>query len=276
MADLLAAVAAALRDAADQAIVPRFRTLERSAIVEKSPGDWVTDADREAEELITRALSVLTPGVPVVAEEASAADPTLVAEGHRHDAVWVLDPLDGTTSFIAGDPDFATMCALVEDGVVSASWIWQPVRGQMFTASRGGGAFVDGVPIARERARVGAPASLQGVLRTRYMPPELRRAALDGFEDAGLVHAEVSAAGVVYPMAARGQLSHALYWRTLPWDHAPGTLLAEEAGLVVARLDRTPYRPWDGRFGLLSASDQRAWDVVRAALPSEIDDSSTE
>ena len=62
-------------------------------------------------------------------------------------------------------------------------------------------------------------------------------------------------------MAAMGALSHALYWRTLPWDHAPGTLLAEEVGLTVARLDGSEYRPWDGRSGLLTAAGQAVWDA---------------
>jgi len=270
--ELQDAVGAVLREAAERAIVPRFRALERTAIIEKSPGDWVTDADHEAEELITRALTDLTPGVPVVGEEAAAADPTLLADGDRHDAVWVLDPLDGTKSFIAGSPDFATMCALVEGGDVTASWIWQPKHGRLWTAIRGGGAFADGVRLAPPVPPAGSPESWHGVLRTRYMPPDLRASALAGFTASGLVQAEVSAAGVVYPLAAAGELSHALYWRTLPWDHAPGTLLVQEAGMVVARLDRSPYRPWDGRFGVLTAADQRVWDVVRGSLPPVIND----
>ena len=276
MSDLREAVGDALREAAERSIVPRFRALEQSAIFEKAPGDWVTDADREAEDLITRALAGLTPGVPVIGEEASAADPTLLAEGDRHDAVWVLDPLDGTKSFIAGSPDFASMCALVENGDVVASWIWQPIRGQMYTATRGGGAFADGIRLTRPQSPTGLPPSWPGVLRTRYMPRELRQAALDGLAASGLSHADVSAAGVVYPMAVVGQLSHALYWRTLPWDHAPGTLLAKEAGMVVARLDGSAYRPWDGRFGVLTAVDQRVWDGVRGSLPATIDDVSPE
>ena len=272
--DLTSAVADALRQAAEQAIVPRFRALEQSAVFEKSPGDWVTDADHEAEELITRALTALTPGTPIVGEEASAADPTLLEEGGRHDAVWVLDPLDGTKSFIAGSPDFATMCALVREGEAVASWIWQPMHGQLFTASRGGGAFAGGTRLSRPEPPSGLPPSWRGVLRTRYMPAALRDQALAGFESSGLVHESVTAAGVVYPLAATGALSHALYWRTLPWDHAPGALLAQEAGLVVARLDGAPYRPWDGRFGLLTAVGPEVWDTVRGALPADIDDSS--
>ena len=118
----------AIKDAAERSVVPRFRALEAHAISEKSPGDWVTDADHECEELLTASLLAIEPGVPVVGEEASAADRTLLRDGHTHDRVWVLDPVDGTRAFIEGSPDFATMVALIEDGVTTAAWIWQPIR----------------------------------------------------------------------------------------------------------------------------------------------------
>ena len=267
-----AEVALTIRSTAEQAIVPRFRSLESSAITEKSPGDWVTDADHEAEEIITRALQQIDPGAHVIGEEASAADPSLLAEADAYDRVWVLDPLDGTKAFIAGSPDFATMVALIEHGRAQAAWIWQPIHGRMFTAVRGSGAFVDGVRLTPPTSPGEAKGSWRGVLRTRYMPAGLRSAAVDGFAAVGLGHSEVTAAGVAYPMAAIGDLTHALYWRTLPWDHAPGTLLAQEAGLVVARLDGSEYRPWDARYGVLTAVDQAVWDGVRGSLPADLDD----
>lgn len=269
---LIDEVASAIRRVADQAIVPRFRALERSAITEKAPGDWVTDADHESEELLTKALLELDPGVAVVGEEAAAADESILAGAHAHDRAWVLDPLDGTRSFIDGSPDFATMVALTEDGLTTAAWIWHPIHQRMYTAVRGGGAFVDGVQLPQPDPPATDRAGWRGVLRTRLMTPDLRAAAMDGFAAEGLEHTPVSAAGMVYPMAATGELTHALYWRTLPWDHAPGTLLAEEVGLTVARLDGSPYRPWDGRFGVLTAANETVWDGVRAALPRSIDD----
>ena len=272
MPNLVDAVADAVRAAADQAILPRFRALERSAISEKGPGDWVTDADHEGEELLTAALGVLDPGVPVIGEEASAADPTLLDHAHVHARAWVLDPLDGTKSFIDGSADFATMVALIEDDITVASWIWQPVHGRMFTAVRGGGAFENGHRLAPSAPTGSDRDGWRGVLRTRMMPADLRSAALDGFDEAGLTHTPIAAAGVVYPMVATGELTHALYWRTLPWDHAPGTLLAEEVGFTVGRLDGSPYHPLDGRLGVLTASDQPLWDAVRSALPSDLPD----
>ena len=82
-------------------------------------------------------------------------------DAHTHERVWVIDPVDGTNSFIDGSPDFATMVALVESNEVTASWIWQPIHGRMFTAVRGQGSFENG-------ERIAAPA-------TRYRPGVMAR-----------------------------------------------------------------------------------------------------
>ena len=260
------AVSRAIRDAADHAVVPRFRALGAHAITEKSPGDWVTDADHECEDLLTAALHAIEPGVPVVGEEAVASDPSLLTVAHGHERAWVLDPVDGTKAFIDGSPDFATMVALVEDGVTTASWIWQPIHGQMFTDVMGHGATHNGKELPAPRDP-GPRTQWLGLLRTHSMPPLVRATANVSLEQAGLHHTQVAAAGVAYPKAATGEFAYAFYWRTLPWDHAPGALLAQEAGLTVQRLDGTPYRPFDGRAGLLTGATSEVWATVRAALP---------
>ncbi|MCZ3386648.1 MAG: inositol monophosphatase family protein [Actinomycetia bacterium] len=266
---LRAVVDHAIRDATDRTVVPRFRTLEAKAITEKSPGDWVTDADHECEELLTAALQSIEPGVPVVGEEAVAADPSLLATAHKHDRAWVLDPVDGTKEFIDGSPDFATMVALVEGGITTASWIWQPIHGQMFAAVGGAGATRNGRPLEARRDQ-GPREQWRGLLRTRAMPAALRTASDASLERAGLHHTHVAAAGVTYPLAATGEFAYALYWRTLPWDHAPGALLAQEAGLTIQRLDGTPYRPFAGGPGLLTAATPEVWATVRDALPADL------
>jgi fructose-1,6-bisphosphatase/inositol monophosphatase family enzyme len=73
-------------------------------------------------------------------------------------------------------------------------------------------------------------------------------------------------AGAEYPAVARGQQDFAVFWRTLPWDHAAGTLFLTEAGGMAARLDGTPYRVTDPRTGLLVAHNPAVWSETRAAL----------
>jgi fructose-1,6-bisphosphatase/inositol monophosphatase family enzyme len=266
---LVDTVAQAMRDAADRAVVPRFRTLQAHAITEKSPGDWVTDADHECEDLLTAALHVIEPGVPVVGEEAVASDPSVLTVADGHERAWLLDPVDGTKAFIDGSPDFATMVALVDGGVTTAAWIWQPIHRQMFSAVRGQGATCAGRPLGPP-TDPGPRTRWHGLLRTHAMPEALRSASNTGLQRAGLHHTQVAAAGVTYPKAVTGEFAYALYWRTLPWDHAPGALLAEEAGLTVRRLDGTPYRPFDGGLGLLTAATSGVWATVRGALPKDL------
>jgi fructose-1,6-bisphosphatase/inositol monophosphatase family enzyme len=204
--------------------------------------------------------------VPVVGEEAAAQDPSILTAATAQQRVWLLDPVDGTRSFIAGSPDFATMVALVEEGVATAAWVWQPVRAHMFVAMRGRGLTRDGQPLTRP-ADLAVPSPLRGVPRTSLMPQPLRHEVEAAFASAALPATDVLAAGVAYPKLCEGSLDYALYWRTLPWDHAPGELFAREAGLVSRRLDGTAYRPWDGRRGLLTAANQQTWEAVRALLP---------
>ena len=90
--ELVDAVSIAVRTAAERAILPRFRQLSSAAIIEKSPGDYVTDADHETEALLTSALTALEPGVPIIGEEAMAVDATPMDEAHAHERVWVIDP----------------------------------------------------------------------------------------------------------------------------------------------------------------------------------------
>lgn len=270
MIELGPAVERAIRQAAKTAVVPRFRALEADAITEKSPGDWVTDADHECEDLLTTALGAIEPGVPVVGEEAVASDPSLLTVASSHDRAWLVDPVDGTKAFIDGSPDFATMVALVEGGITTASWIWQPIHAQMFSALKGGGASHNGEAL-RAPSDPGPREQWRGLLRTHAMPAALRSASEASLESAGFNHTQVAAAGVTYPKTATGEFAYALYWRTLPWDHAPGALLAEEAGRTVRRLDGTPYRPFDGGLGLLTTATPDVWAAVRGALPKDLE-----
>ncbi|MGW4893994.1 inositol monophosphatase family protein [Kitasatospora sp. NPDC004240] len=260
-------VAEILAETADEVVLPRFRSLATGEVMEKAPGEVVTIADREAEVIISRRLRELLP-VPVVGEEAVAADPALARALHAEPAAWLVDPVDGTSNFIAGKADFAVMCSLVRAGETVASWIWQPVGRTSYTAELGAGAWRDGHRLTRTPAPA-APGSWRCSLKSRFLDADeharLQRAAADAF---GRVTPGRSAAGIEYPDLADGATDVILYWRTLPWDHAPGSLLVTEAGGVSARLDGTPYRPEapGGEDGLLVAADPETWERARAVL----------
>jgi fructose-1,6-bisphosphatase/inositol monophosphatase family enzyme len=109
-------------------------------------------------------------------------------------------------------------------------------------------------------------AELRGVAHTRYLDAGRRdrvKAAAALFGELG---AGSSCAGIDYAQVVDGDLDCVLFWRTLPWDHAPGTLLVTEAGGAARWPDGTDYGPAEMRTGLLIAADDRCWQVARALL----------
>ena len=258
------AVTKILREAAQESILPRFRSLGRDEVTEKAPGEIVTVADRESEATITRRLRELL-DVPVVGEEATSTEPKLLRALADEPAVWLVDPLDGTRNFVRGSEDFAVMAALVREGEAVASWILRPTQDRVYTAEIGSGAWCDGRRLRREPAPA-EPARMRGAVQSRFLSPSARErveAAVDRFAEVG---PGASCAGVDYPRLAEGELDFVLYHRTLPWDHTPGCLLITEAGGVALRPEGDPYRPGDDRLGLLNAADEATWRIARSLL----------
>ncbi|MGW1175738.1 inositol monophosphatase family protein [Kitasatospora sp. NPDC002543] len=263
---LIDKVAEILAEASAEAVEPRFRALAAGEVMEKAPGELVTVADREAEAIIARRLHELLP-VPVVGEEAVAADPALAMALHDEPAAWLVDPVDGTANFVAGRPEYAVMCSLVRSGRTVASWIWQPATATAYCAELGSGAWRDGVRLSRPPAPKDV-SKLRGSVKSRYLDAEHRRRLQDNVASFGEISAGRHAAGIEYPDVVDGRSDFVLYWRTLPWDHAPGSLLVTEAGGVSARPDGTPYRPEAPgcEDGLLVAADPETWELTRSIL----------
>lgn len=263
----------ALEAIADEVILPRFRALQAGEVEEKSPGEVVTIADREAEARIAAVLGELRPDAVVIGEEAVAGHPHLLGALESDATCWLIDPLDGTKNFIEGSPDFAVMVALVEAGETVASWIWRPIERIAHVAERGAGAFCNG-----ERQHVALPvhvpalADLSGVVDvpgavlSRFLTPEQRAKLAEIAPMFGGIGSGSLCAGVDYPMIVAGHQRFVRYERLSPWDHAAGTLYLAEAGGCVRRWDGGAYAPGRPGNGLLAASDAAAWTLVREAL----------
>jgi len=263
---LMEKVAEILAEASAEVVEPRFRALAAGEVMEKAPGEVVTIADREAEVIITRRLRELLP-VPVVGEEAVAADPALALALHSEPACWLVDPVDGTSNFIAGRPDFAVMASLVRAGQTVAAWIWQPVTGTAYAAELGSGAWRDGHRLLRAPA-ADAPEKWRGSVKSRFLDPAEHHRLRTNARAFGHLTDGLRSAGMEYPQIADGDQEFIFYWRTLPWDHAPGSLLITEAGGVSARLDGSAYRPDPPgcEDGLLVACDPATWEQTRDIL----------
>lgn len=251
-----------LQDVAADVIEPRFRALGEGQVMEKGPGDLVTVADREAEVLITAALNRAYPDALVLGEEAAAADPTLLDRFRGVEHAFTVDPVDGTRNFVHGSPDHAVMAAELRGGEVVRSWIWQPQHRTAYVAERGAGAWRNGRrlqrPPAGDRPR-GATSRHRWLGRSLDSLPALTPTW--------------TCCGVDYPKLVEGETDYLLYRRTMPWDHAPGSLLLSEAGGCTGTFAGSPY---DAQAvlpsGLVAAADRATYELVQGllgALPGE-------
>jgi fructose-1,6-bisphosphatase/inositol monophosphatase family enzyme len=255
-------VGALMAEAAERAILPRFRALAQNEIEEKSPGELVTVADRQAEAILTAGLAPLLPGSRVIGEEACAIDPRLIdtlGEG----TVWLVDPLDGTGNFVAGRPTFAVMVALLRDGTTQAAWILDPLSGRLARAELGAGAWIGD---HRLQATPQAPGSRLRGSMGRFMPEEMQTRLAERLSTGAERLPGLMSAGVEYPMVGAGERDFAFYWRTLAWDHAPGVLFVNEAGGKAARPDGSAYHPAIEGNGLLAAASPDRWEAAHRLL----------
>ncbi|GAB2611197.1 inositol monophosphatase [Paractinoplanes abujensis] len=254
-----------IREVAATIVLPRFRHLSSDEIAQKAPGDLVTIADKESEQALTRGLTALLPGSVVVGEESVAADPRVLDRLGSTGPVWIVDPVDGTNNFAAGKTPFAVMVALLRDGEPAASWILDVVGDNLTVAEAGAGAYRDGVRVKVRTDDPGAGA-LRGVVATHYLPEHLRKVAAAHTGAFGEVTNGHHCAGYEHPAVALDEQQFALFWRILPWDHVPGSLIVREAGGTVLHLDGSPYRPTDSERGLLVAANEDIWRTVRDTL----------
>lgn len=256
------AVTTLMRKVAEAVILPRYQSLSAGEIEEKSPGDLVTIADREAELALNAGLAQILPDARMVGEEAAAVDPA-VLEGLDKGIAWIIDPIDGTGNFAAGRPHFAIMIALVAEGETQAGWIYDPLRKRMCHAHLGGGAWVDGAQVHVRQSSMGLPIA---AIATRFMEPGEREEMLAKLAGQMILADIPNCAGEQYPRLVLGENDVALFKRTLPWDHAAGALFLAEAGGKVARLDGSPYQIWDGQSGMIGARSAAVWDAAARAL----------
>ena len=263
------AILTLLQDVAEEVINPRFRALADAQVLEKSPGDLVTVADREAEVLITRQLEAAYPEALVLGEEAFAADPGLLDLYAAAAHTFTVDPIDGTKNFVHGKKDHAVMVAEQRDGQTVRSWIWQPQHAVAYVAERGAGAYRNDERLLRPAVE-GAPRGVTS--HRRWLGESLGQvpAAGSGEGPVQLPPLELTwvCCGVDYPKLVEGAADYIVYRGTKPWDHAPGALLLSEAGAYLGSFGGQDYDPMEvTRGGLLGAADRQLYESLQPLLP---------
>ncbi len=225
----LAFVTDSIRRVAGEVILPRFGQLAAGDIAEKSPGDLVTIADRDAERLLAELLMRLLPGSVVVGEEAVAASPATLDALHGAAPVWIIDPIDGTEAFVTGSPRFATLVALAQHGRLLASWTYAPLLELTATAVAGQGAYLNAQPITVVRPGAGLRGLDVALPQPRWWT-EQDRDRFNALFLTGISPAFFDTSGLVYVELAAGRRTAMVVNWELPWDHAAGLLLHAEAG----------------------------------------------
>ena len=206
-------------------IVRSLSRLDSLKIDTKGRNDFVTDIDRKAEAEIIATIRRSHPDHAFLAEESGRG-------GGDSEFVWIIDPLDGTTNFLHGFPTFAVSIALQHRGRLQHAVVYDPMRQEFFTASRGDGAQLEG-----KKIRVSGQRTLEGSLIGTGFPYRMEAAHIDDYL-AMLKVVMASAAGVRRPGAAALDLAYVAagridgFWEfgLAPWDTAAGTLLIQEAG----------------------------------------------
>jgi myo-inositol-1(or 4)-monophosphatase len=228
---LLNVMIAAARKTA-RALKRDFGELEKLQVSLKGPANFVSSADRRAEETLYQELAKARPGYGFLGEE----------EGRRAGAdkshTWIVDPLDGTTNFLHGIPQFAISIALEREGTTVAGLIYNPASDEMFIAERGKGAFMN-----EQRIRVAARRRLADAVIACGLPHLGRGDLALGRRETGAMQEQVAglrrfgAAALDLAWVAAGRLDG--YWERdiKPWDMAAGLILVREAGGFVSDCD---------------------------------------
>lgn len=217
-------------------MLPETQVVKQVAF-KRNPTDLVTRADREAEEIIVRALRVAFPSHGILAEE-----------GSKHagdDYRWFIDPLDGTTNFAHGIPLFAVSIGLALRGQVVTGVVYHPPLDEMFMAERAGSAFVrrDGADLP---LRVSEISAVPDAVVATGLPYDIRDTGRNTGQIAALTRVAqevriLGAAALHLAYVAAGRLE--AFWEPglNPWDIAAGSLLVEEAGGQVSDMRGRPF-----------------------------------
>jgi len=216
---------------AGSALIKKMVNLDKLKVEQKGHNDYVSDADLAAEKAIINCILKHYPDHAILAEESGVQG--------ESDTVWIIDPLDGTTNYLHGFPVFAVSIGVQINGRMEHAVVYDPLRQELFTASRGQGAHLEG-----RRIRVSGQKQLDRALVGTGFPYRQAEKEIDPYLKM-LGKVVRSTSGVRRPGAAALDLAYVAagrldaFWETglAPWDLAAGTLLIREAGGMVSGLD---------------------------------------
>ncbi|MEY4768079.1 MAG: hypothetical protein RL637_718 [Pseudomonadota bacterium] len=232
-------------------------------IQQKTKNDFASEVDWKAEREIIKTIRAAYPTHGFLAEESGEQSGT--------DYVWIIDPLDGTTNFLHGFEHYSVSIALRYKGKLEVAVVFDPVRDELFTAQRGGGARLN-----NRKIRVTQPSSFKGTLLATGFPFKHQQ-HLDAYlgmfraltiDTAGIRRAGSAALDLAY--VAAGRMDG--YWEIglSPWDMAAGILLVQEAGGVVTDFS---FREYYMKSGNVIAASPRIHQLMYQAIEPFVNES---
>jgi myo-inositol-1(or 4)-monophosphatase len=228
---------------AGRSLAKDFGEVENLQVSVKGPADFVSNADKRAEEIVFNELQKARPTYSFLGEEGTEVKGT---DGQHR---WIVDPLDGTTNFLHGIPMFACAIALERNNEIVASVIYNPAMEELFTAEKGGGAWLND----RKRLRVANRRHLADAVVVTGI--NSRGRALDLLQLKQLAQVVPAVSGIRRTGSASTDLAWLAagrfdgYWEAglAPWDVAPGLLMLREAGGAITDYAGTTGSIWNGQ-----------------------------
>lgn len=217
--------------AASRIILRFMEQMDKVEVSEKSINDFVTQVDKLSEEMIISHIKKAYPDHSILSEEMG------YQKGFTEEYCWVIDPLDGTRNFMHGYPQFSISIAILKNNVPELGLIYDPIRQELFTATRGQGAYVNS-----RRMRIGNAKHIGQTLIATGFPfrkKENTHSYLTTFEKVFTKCGDIRRAGSAaldLAYVAAGRLD--AYWESdlYSWDIAAGALMVKEAGGIVTDL----------------------------------------
>lgn len=236
---MLEKVITVVKEVAQQVIMPRYLQVDRQL---KSDGSFFTEADVAAQNALLHALQKIYPAAAMGEEMSKEEQEEQWIKGQT--GLWSIDPIDGTSNFLNGLPYFAISVALMEQGRSVLGVIYNPVADEMFYATKGGGAFLNGIALPIKRYVPTLSSAMANVdLKRLDRKFAARVAAYPPFAS----QRNYGACALEWCYTAAGYFDLYLHGGQKPWDYAAGSLILEEAGGKMCGFDQDDYwagSPW--------------------------------
>jgi myo-inositol-1(or 4)-monophosphatase len=219
---------------AGQIINRASNDLDLLKVTAKQPNDFVTEVDKAAEAAIIETLREAYPNYGILAEESGI---TAGQGGRDGEYQWIIDPLDGTTNFIHGLPQYAVSIALAKGNVIEQAVVFDPNRNELFTASKGAGAFLNERRIrVSRRTKLGEALIGTGFPYRMFDKIDLYLAIFKELAEKTAGQRRPGAASLDLAYVACGRYDGFWEFGLSPWDMAAGALLISEAGVLISDL----------------------------------------